>query len=53
MRLKDEKVALNKDKCFGCGQCAVQCRQNNIELYPDEREVYLPLLKKSESRITA
>jgi len=28
-------------------------RQNNIELYPNERTVYLPLLKKSEARAYA
>jgi len=53
MVLKDGKVALNGEKCIGCGQCAYQCKQNNIEMYPDERTVYLPMLKKSEARITA
>lgn len=51
--LKDGKVSLNNDKCIGCGQCAFQCKQNNIELYPDQRTVYLPMLKKSEARIPA
>ena len=53
IKLVDDKVSLNKDKCIGCGQCAFQCRQNNIELYPNERMVYLPVLKKSEARINA
>jgi NAD-dependent dihydropyrimidine dehydrogenase PreA subunit len=49
--LKDKQVSFDKDKCIGCGQCAFQCRQNNIEMYPNERMVYLPLLKKSEARV--
>ncbi|MCJ7832855.1 MAG: 4Fe-4S binding protein, partial [Deltaproteobacteria bacterium] len=32
MKLVDKKVTLNSKKCIGCGQCAFQCRQNNIEL---------------------
>jgi ferredoxin len=51
--LRDEKVSLDSDKCIGCGQCAYQCTQNNIELYPNERMVFLPILKKYEARITA
>ena len=53
IKLKKEKVTLNSDKCIGCGQCAFQCKQNNIELYPNERMVYLPILRKSEARVNA
>lgn len=53
MKLIDKAVSFDKDKCIGCGQCAYQCRQNNIEMYLNERVVYLPILKKSEARITA
>lgn len=49
----DKKAVLNSAKCIGCGQCAYQCPKHNIELYPDERTVFLPMLKKSEARITA
>ena len=47
----DKKAAINPDKCIGCGLCAYHCKQNNIELIPDSRQVFLPLLKKSEIRI--
>jgi Fe-S-cluster-containing hydrogenase component 2 len=49
MKLIDKKVSRDKDKCIGCGQCAYQCPQNNIEMYPNQRVVYLPILKKSEA----
>lgn len=52
MRLNGEKATLNSEKCIGCGQCAFQCRQNNIELFPNQRIVYLPILRKSEARVT-
>jgi ferredoxin len=51
MKLEDKKPILNIDKCFGCGQCAYQCPNNNIELFTLERNVFLPLLKKSEIRV--
>jgi ferredoxin len=53
MKLIDKEVSFDKDKCIGCGQCAYQCKQNNIEMYPNERVVYLPILKKSAARVTA
>lgn len=52
IKFKNGKVSLKSDRCIGCGQCAYQCKQNNIELYISERTVYLPMLKKSEARIT-
>ncbi len=52
MKIKDKHVSFNEDKCIGCGQCAFQCRQNNIEMYPNERKVYLPILKRAEARVT-
>jgi Pyruvate/2-oxoacid:ferredoxin oxidoreductase delta subunit len=53
MRMQDDEMQLNKNLCIGCGQCALQCPQNNIEMYPNDRIVYLPLLKKSEARVIA
>lgn len=52
MRENDKKISFNEAKCIGCGQCAFQCRQNNIELVPQTRTVYLPILKKSEIRVS-
>lgn len=51
MKIVDKIATCQTEKCIGCGQCAYQCPKNNIELYPNAREVYLPLLKKSEIRI--
>lgn len=48
----DGTAALNDKRCIGCGQCAYQCPQNNIELYPNVRTVFLPILKRSEARVT-
>ncbi len=53
MRLENKSLQFNPNLCIGCGQCALQCPRNNIEMYPDERTVYLPLLKKSEARVSA
>jgi Pyruvate/2-oxoacid:ferredoxin oxidoreductase delta subunit len=51
IKVIDKRPALNSRLCIGCGQCAFQCRQNNIELYPNTQTVYLPLLRKSEIRV--
>jgi Pyruvate/2-oxoacid:ferredoxin oxidoreductase delta subunit len=53
MQVEDGQAALNAARCIGCGQCAFQCRQNNIEMVPDERTVYLPILKRGEVRVVA
>jgi len=53
MGMQAGQATLNKDRCIGCGQCAFQCRQNNIEMVPSERMVYLPILKKGEIRLDA
>ncbi|NQT23917.1 4Fe-4S binding protein [candidate division KSB1 bacterium] len=48
----NKKVVIRTEKCIGCGQCVHQCPQKNvIELIPNQRNVVLPLLKKSEVRI--
>ncbi len=48
----DKKVSVNKKICIGCGQCVYQCPEKNVmELIPDKRTVFLPMLKESEIRI--
>lgn len=42
---------IDSRKCLGCGQCELHCPQGVIALHYQEREVFLPLLKKSEARI--
>lgn len=47
-----EKAEINPDMCCGCGMCAIHCTEEAIHLEPLEREVFLPMLPKSECRIT-
>jgi len=47
----DKQVAIDTKKCIGCGQCIHQCPKNVLELIPNERTVFLPILKKTEIRI--
>jgi formate hydrogenlyase subunit 6/NADH:ubiquinone oxidoreductase subunit I len=43
--------SINTRKCIGCGQCELQCPEECIQLVPHERNVLLPLVKRSEARI--
>jgi len=49
--VKDKKARIDAAMCIGCGQCGLQCPEDVIALIHDEREVALPLVKKSEARI--
>ena len=51
IHLSDKMAVIDKDKCIGCGQCAYQCPQDAIQLVFQEREVYVPIQKKSECRL--
>ena len=44
---------INIEKCIGCGQCEFQCPEDIITMIPKEREVFLPIQKRSEARISA
>ncbi len=50
--LVDKKVAIDIEKCIGCGQCVHQCSLSALELIENKRTAFLPMLKKSEARIT-
>ncbi len=45
------KAEINDSLCIGCGQCFYHCSFDAIELHEDEREVFLPMLTKSQARI--
>ena len=47
----DKKAQINTEICIGCGQCEIQCSQKAISLKYKEREVILPMIKKSKARI--
>lgn len=49
--LKDKKVAIDATKCIGCGQCAHQCSPSAVELVENRRTAFVPILKRSETRI--
>lgn len=52
IRVVEKKVELDVKKCIGCGQCVHQCVHSVVELIEYKRTVFLPMLKKSEARIT-
>ncbi len=51
--LLDKKITIDTKKCIGCGQCVHQCSFSTLELIEDKRTAFLPMLKKSEARISA
>jgi ferredoxin len=52
MKVVGKKVELDAKKCIGCGQCVHQCVRSVVELVGNKRTAFLPMLKKSETRIT-
>ncbi len=47
----DGIAEINPDMCCGCGLCASHCPENVFSLVPSEREVFLPILEKSNCRV--
>jgi ferredoxin len=52
IKVIEKKVVLDTKKCIGCGQCVHQCVRFVVELIKNKRTAFLPMLKKSEARIT-
>jgi Pyruvate/2-oxoacid:ferredoxin oxidoreductase delta subunit len=52
IKVVEKKVVLDTKKCIGCGQCVHQCVRFVVELVENKRTAFLPMLKKSEVRIT-
>jgi len=51
IQLVDNKAVLDRTKCIGCGQCGFQCPKDAIKMVFQEREIYIPIEKKSECRL--
>ena len=49
--IADKMAIINEPFCIGCGQCALKCTRDAVELEYSERDVFLPVLKKSQARI--
>jgi len=51
IHMSEGPAIIKKETCIGCGQCEFQCPEDAIELMFQEREVYLPIKRKSECRL--
>ena len=47
----EKKVSLDRRICVGCGQCAYQCPKQVFTLRASDRDVFLPLKKRSAVRL--
>ncbi len=47
----NKKINIDEKKCIGCGQCAHQCPQDVPVIITDPRNVFLPIIRKSEARL--
>ena len=52
IKVVEKKVELDSKKCIGCGQCVHQCSRSVVALMENKRTAFLPMLKKSDVRIT-
>lgn len=50
--LYEDNLVIDKNKCIGCLQCYHKCKRGVIGVLYEEREVFLPLLKPSQVRLT-
>jgi ferredoxin len=49
--LRGETADIAVERCIGCGQCEFQCPEGAVAMIRQEREVMLPLKKRSQARI--
>jgi ferredoxin len=47
LSVENKSVVLDSMKCIGCGQCVLQCKNQNFILIQQERNVLLPLKMES------
>lgn len=52
IKLDNNKPVIDENRCIGCLQCFHKCKKNVIAIQHQEREVFLPLLKPSNARLT-
>jgi ferredoxin len=52
IKVRALKAKLDPAKCIGCGQCVHQCAHFVLELVENKRTACLPMLKKSETRLS-
>jgi len=53
IRLGDDgQIQVQTQLCIGCGQCAFQCPRQVYDLTRSDRDVFLPILKPSDIRIS-
>jgi len=47
----DGIAVINSEMCCGCGLCALHCPDDVIQMKPNERDVFLPILEGAKRRI--
>lgn len=52
IKLNEQQLPeINDEKCIGCGQCHHHCKFDVIDLFEEERDLFLPILSYEECKI--